>query len=261
MPEHEGKVAVVSGGSRGIGKACARALAADGAAIMLLASNADRLRAAATEIHAETGRRVETCAEDLRTLDGCRRAFEATDAAFGRCDLLINSAGATKGGVWPDQPDEEFVDGFALKFYSAVRLCRLFWPELKAAHGTVINIVGGFSRTPAPDFLVGGVVNAALANFSKGLAGAGLRDDVNVNWVHPGLTVTERLDEIFERRAEQQGLSRDEVQAQAVRDEGIRRLGEAEDVANLVAYLCSAKARHIHGTAIQIDGGGTKGYY
>ena len=261
MPEHEGKVAVVSGGSRGIGRACALALAAEGADVMLLASNADRLSAAAGEISHATGRRVVTHAADLRTLEGCEAAFAATEAGFDRCDILINSAGATKGGVWPDQPDEEFVDGFALKFYSAVRLCRLFWPALVAANGVVINIVGGFSRTPAADFLVGGVVNAALANFSKGLAGAGLRDDVNVNWVHPGLTVTERMDEIFERRAERQGLSRAEVQTQAIADEGIRRLGEAEDVANLVAYLCSAKARHIHGTAVQIDGGGTKGYY
>lgn len=261
MTEHKGKVAVISGGSRGIGKACAAALAAEGAEVMLLSSNPDRLAAAADEISQATGQRAAFHASDLRTLEGCEEAFRATQDAFGRCDILINSAGATKGGVWPDQPDDEFVDGFALKFYAAVRLSRLFWPHLVSAKGAVINIVGGFSRTPAPDFLVGGVVNSALANFSKGLAGAGLRDDVNVNWVHPGLTVTERLDEIFERRAEQQGSTRDAVQAAAVADEGIRRLGEAEDVASLVAYLCSGKARHIHGTAVQIDGGGTKGYY
>ena len=261
MPEHEGKVAVVTGGSKGIGKACARALAEDGADVMLLASNAERLATAAAEISEATGRRVESHAADLRTIDGCTDAFHATEATFGRCDMLINSAGATKGGIWPEQSDDEYVDGFALKFYSAVRLCRLFWPSLKNSHGTVINIVGGFSRTPAPDYLVGGVVNAALANFSKGLAGAGLRDDVNVNWVHPGLTVTERLDEIFERKAEQQGKTRDQVQTEAVADEGLRRLGQPEDIASMVAYLCSAKGRHIHGTAIQIDGGGTKGYY
>jgi len=184
---------------------------------------------------------------------------DAARAAYGRCDILVNCAGATKGGLWPEQPDDDFVDGFALKFFAAVRLCRLFWADLAAARGIVINIVGGFARTPAPDYLVGGAVNAALANFSKGLAGAGLRDDVNVNWIHPGLTVTERLDEIFERRAQQQGLSRDQVQAEAVAAEGLRRLGQPEDVAALVAFLCRLEARHIHGTGLQIDGGGTKG--
>ena len=261
MGEHEGKVAVVTGGSKGIGKACAMALAREGAEVMLLASDAGRLAAAALEIADMTGRRVETHAADLRTQEGCKAAFAATRQAFGRCNMLINSAGATKGGIWPDQPDDDYVDGFALKFYAAVRLCRLFWPSLKESQGTVINIVGSFARTPAPDYLVGGAVNAALANFSKGLAGAGLRDDVNVNWVHPGLTVTERLDEIFARKAVQQGKTPDEVQAESVASEGIRRLGEADDVANLVAFLCSAKARHIHGTGIQIDGGGTKGCF
>ena len=260
MPHHDGKVAVVTGGSRGIGKACALALANDGADIMLLSSNPDHLATAADEI-ARTGRRVETVAADLRALPGCEAAFGATMAAFGRADILINSAGATKGGLWPDQPDDDFVDGFALKFCAAVRLCRLFWPALIKTRGSVVNIVGGFARTPAPDYLVGGAVNAALANFSKGLAGAGLRDDVNVNWVHPGLTVTERLDEIFERRAAQQGKTRRQVQDDAVAAEGLRRLGEAEDVAALVAFLCSPAARHIQGTGIQIDGGGTKGCF
>jgi NAD(P)-dependent dehydrogenase (short-subunit alcohol dehydrogenase family) len=142
-----------------------------------------------------------------------------------------------------------------------VRLCRLFWPALKERRGTVVNIVGGFARAPAADFLVGGAVNAALANFSKGLAAVGLRDDVNVNWIHPGLTVTERLEEIFARRAEQQGKSRDEIERESVAAEGLRRLGQPEDVAALVAFLCSPAARHIHGAGIPIDGGGAKGYY
>ena len=180
---------------------------------------------------------------------------------FGQCDMLINSAGATKGGLFPDQPDEEMLDGFALKFHAAVRLSRFLWPHLKQSKGTVINIVGGFARTPSSDFMVGGSVNAALANFTKALANQGLKDDVNVNWIHPGMTVTERLKETFETRAAQQNLSREQVQENAVAAEGLRRLGEPEDVAELVAFLCSPQARHIHGTGISVDGGGSKGYY
>ena len=125
----------------------------------------------------------------------------------------------------------------------------------------MINIVGGFARTPSSDFMVGGSVNAALANFTKALANQGLKDDVNVNWIHPGMTVTERLKETFEIRAVQQNLSREQVQENAVAAEGLRRLGEPEDVAELVAFLCSPQARHIHGTGISVDGGGSKGYY
>ena len=109
--------------------------------------------------------------------------------------------------------------------------------------------------------MVGGSVNAALANFTKALANQGLKDDVNVNWIHPGMTVTERLKETFETRAAQQNLSREQVQENAVAAEGLRRLGEPEDVAELVAFLCSPQARHIHGTGISVDGGGSKGYY
>ena len=253
--------AVISGASKGIGYAIAQRLAADGAEVGLLASNEGRLKDAADHIHKETGSRAVYHAVDLRTLQGCEEAHREIAEALGGCDILVNAAGATKGGVWPEQADEEWEDGFALKFYAAVRLARLFWPTLVAAHGTVINIVGGFARTPAPDFMVGGVVNAALSNFSKALAAQGLRDDVNVNWVHPGLTVTERLGGIFEGRAKQQGKSRDQIEKEAITHEGIRRLGQPEDVAALVAFLCSDQARHIQGTAIQIDGGGTPGYY
>lgn len=255
-----GKTAFISGGSKGIGFACARRLAKDGSDVFLAASNAERLAEAADRIRQETGRRAGFHAADLRSLEGCREAVSAL-ASFGGCDILINSAGATKGGIFPDQPDEDMVDGFALKFHGAVRLCRLLWPALKKSNGTVINIVGGFARTPAADFMVGGAVNAALANFTKALADKGLQDDVNVNWIHPGLTVTERLEGIFADRAGQQGRTRDEIETASIAAEGIRRLGQPEDVAGLVAFLCSAEGRHVHGTGISVDGGGAKGYW
>ena len=121
--------------------------------------------------------------------------------------------------------------------------------------------VGGFARTPDHRFMVGGAVNAALANFSKALANQGLEDDVNVNWINPGLIRTERMDEIFERRAVQDGVTRAEAERDAVKAQGLRRLGTPEDIAATVAFLCRAEARHIHGSVITIDGGGTKGIF
>ena len=109
--------------------------------------------------------------------------------------------------------------------------------------------------------MVGGAVNAALANFSKALAGQGLQDDVNVNWINPGQTETERLQKLLETRARDENRSVDDVRAERMQAEGIRRLGQPEDTAALVAFLCSNEARHIHGAGIAVDGGATKGYF
>jgi len=259
--ELAGKVAVITGGSRGIGAAVAGRLAAEGADCLLAARTVDDLSATAESIGQATGRRIETCAVDLRSLEGCEQLAAAVDEHFGRVDILVNNAGATQGGPFLEVSDETWVDGFALKFWAAVRLSRLLWPQLKEAKGTVVNIVGGFARTPAPDFLIGGSVNAALANFSKGLAGLGLRDDVNVNTVHPGQTVTSRLDEIFVNRAAQAGVTPEEFKQGIIDRQGLRRLGEPDDVANVVAFLCLPASRHIQGVAVAVDGGGTAGLF
>ena len=175
--------------------------------------------------------------------------------------MLVNNAGATKGGKFLEQPDDAWTDGFALKFFGAVRLTRLFWPLLKAAHGNVVIIVGGAARTPGPDFLIGGAVNAAIANFAKGLTAMGNRDDVNINVVHPGQTQTDRVEQLFAQFAKAQNKTVEQVREEALVKSGLRRIGQPEDVAELALFLCGARARHIHGTAIAIDGGGTPGYY
>ena len=122
-------------------------------------------------------------------------------------------------------------------------------------------IVGGAARTPDHTFMVGSSVNAALANYSKALAGQGLLDDVNVNWISPGQTETSRLQNLLARRAEDEGKTVDAVRQERIQNEGIRRLGRPEDIAELVCFLCGDKSRHIHGAGIAIDGGATKGYF
>ena len=254
----EGKVAVVTGGSRGIGRAIATELALNGCNCLLAAKTESNLAAARQEIGAASGQRIEIVAADLRTTGGCASVHAASLSTFGGLDILVNNAGATKGGDFLEQADEVWEDGFALKFYACVRLSRLFWPALVESQGFVVNIVGGFARTPDPDFLVGGAVNAAMANFTKGLAARGKQDGVNVNAIYPGLTETERVQELFAGRAAQLGLSVDEVRTKAVKKQGLRRLGTPKDVAKLAAFLCSPDARHIQGTAIAVDGGATE---
>ena len=261
MKRLSGKNAFISGSSRGIGLACAKALAEQGANVFLVATNEVLLKEATSEIQQRSAVQVGFYAVDLSTLEGCLQASHAFLEQLGQANILVNSAGSTKGGIFPEQSDEEMIDGFALKFHGAVRLCRQLWPSLKASKGTVINIVGGAARSPSRDFMVGGSVNAALANFSKALAAQGLVDDVNVNWILPGMTETERMERLLEGKAKMQNKSKDEVRADSIRNEGIRRLGLPEDVAELVVFLCSPAARHIQGAGIPVDGGAGKGYY
>ena len=148
--EFEGKVVVVTGGSRGIGRAIAAAFAREGAQTVLAASNAGNLADAAEAVAAAGGPAPMTVAGDLRTLAGCEALFAKVTERFQRCDVLANCAGATRGGKFLEQADDLWIDGFALKFFAAVRLTRLFWPLLKTAHGSVVNIVGGAARTPGP---------------------------------------------------------------------------------------------------------------
>jgi NAD(P)-dependent dehydrogenase (short-subunit alcohol dehydrogenase family) len=257
MTGNAGKVAVVTGGSRGIGRAVADRLAADGFDVLLVSRSAESLQRAAADIGKASGRRVLFCAADLRTEDEAKRVAKYALDQFGRVDVLVNCAGATRGGPFTELGHDVWLDGFALKFFGAVHLSRALWPALKAAHGTVVNIGGGFARTPDPDFMIGGAVNAALANFSKALSKQGLRDDVNVNIVHPGTTVTERMNEIVRTRAAAERKDPADVAKSMVAREGIRRLGQPEEVAHLVSFLCDPKSRHIQGSAITIDGGAT----
>jgi 3-oxoacyl-[acyl-carrier protein] reductase len=258
--EFAGKVVVVSGGSRGIGRGIAAAFAREGAQTVLASSSEDNLAAAAAAI-AKAGPKPLTIAGDLRQLAGCEQVFAHVRDQIGRCNILVNNAGRTRAGNFLDLPDEAFFDGFALKYFGAVRLTRLFWPMLKAAQGHVINIVGGAARSPEAEFLVGSSVNAALANFSKGLSRLGMRDGVNVNVIHPGNTDTERQQELLAQRAAATGKTVEQLREEARARTGIRRTGKPEDIAALALFLCSERARHIQGTATAVDGGATVGYY
>jgi len=256
-----GKVVVVSGGSRGIGRGIAEAFASEGAHTVLLASSERNLEAAAQVMEDRGAQRPLLCAADLRTEAGCAKAAALIAERHQRCDVLVNSAGATKAGSFLAQGDELWQDGFALKFFGCVRLCRLLWPYLRESKGHVVNIIGGAARTPDPEFLIGGSVNAAMHNFTKGLAGLGKRDGVNVNAILPGLTETERVEQIFKQRAAAAGQSIEAVRAEQITREGLSRLGRPEDIAALALFLCSEGARHIQGTAIAVDGGSTPGVY
>ncbi len=259
--ELSGKVAVISGGSRGIGRAIALAFAAQGAQTVLAAKSQANLEKTAAEIAATGAPKPLIVAADLGTTEGCQAVFDAVKKAYGRCDILVNNAGATKAGNFLEQPDAVWMEGFALKFFGAVRLSRLFWPMLSAAQGKVVNIDGGMARTPNPANLIGSSVNAAMASFSKGLSSHGIRDGVNVNTIHPGRTETDRNADLVKQQAAAEGKTVAQIADETAKKAGVRRLGQPEDVAALAVFLVSPAASHIQGAAIAVDGGGTKGLF
>lgn len=122
----------------------------------------------------------------------------------------------------------------------------------------MVNVIGAASKTPSPNFMIGGAVNAAITNFTKALAGIGLRDGVRVNAVHPGMTVTGRLDRLLDQRAATEGISREEYERKELAAAGLRSYAEPGDIANLVAFLASPRSGQIHGADLFIDGGATK---
>ncbi len=254
----DGKIAVVAGGSRGIGKGIARRLAEEGCDLLLVAATEANLAAARQDIAAKTGRRVETCAADLGDPAGADAALDAAASAYGRADILVNSAGVAVGGAFLDLTDEIWQRGFGPKLFGTVRMCQRFWPLLKEANGSVVNIAGTRGKVPAHDFMVNSAVNAALMNFTKALAGLGLVDDVNVNCVVPGQTRTDLLNDNFRQAAAMENSTPGEVEKKRLARAGLRRFGEPEDIANVVAFLVSPLGRHVHGVMLPVDGGTDK---
>ena len=240
------KTAIVTGSSKGIGRAIAVRLARDGAEVVLCARDPDALAGAVREIEA-IGSRAIAVPLDLRLPDSAPRVVHAALEAFGQIDILVNNAGATKRGEFEELTDDEWTDGFALKFFGSVRLTRAAWPHLKKQSGSVVNIAGIGGRTPGSQFTIGGSVNAALLSFTKAMADLGVRDGVQVNAINPGAIRTERL---------AKRLAGDE--AAFIRAANIRRLGEPADIANLVAFVVSQAGSFLQGSLIDIDGGQTK---
>lgn len=259
--ELAGKTAVVTGASKGIGKRVSEHLLAKGCNVVLVSRDAEALKSACAELSQGAHAGASFVAADLSIERDVLRAAEQSLLAFGTVDILVNVAGATKAGSFPEQPDSEWIQGFALKFFGAVRLARALWPTLKAQKGVVINIGGAATYAPSPGFMVGGAVNAALAHFSKALSLQGLKDDVNVNIVHPGMTVSDRMFALLETQSEMEGRPLEEVMEDNIKKSGSRRLGDPDDIANLVTFLCSPTARHIQGQSITVDGGASSGFH
>jgi len=249
-----GKVAVVTGASRGIGRAIAATLAEEGMSLALVARSRDQLDDLARSLRTKS----LVLAVDLREPDAPSMVVAATLSHFGRLDLLVNNAGATKRGDFFELSDHDWADGFALKFLGAMRCCRAAWPHLKAAGGNIVNIVGIGGRTGTAEFTIGGSVNAALLNLTKALADRGVRDGVRVNAINPGSIATDRLQARLRSFASDHGLDLTRAEQEMARLSGVARFGQPDEIARVVAFLASPRTEFCHGTVVDVDGGQTR---
>jgi len=252
-------VVIVSGASRGIGRAIAIEFGQHGYTCVLAARDGDALARVAEEIHALGGPQPLYIAGDLREAAQPARVVEQTVERFGRLDALVNNAGATRRGDFLALTDEDVIDGFALKFHATVRFCRAAWSHLEHSRGAIVTIAGIGANTPTAEFTIGGPVNSALINFSKALADHARGTGLRINTVNPGAIATERLTVRIEALAAQKGLSQDEARAEMLRLQGLSRYGEPAEIARVVRFLCSDEASYIHGATIDVDGGATPG--
>ena len=249
-----GKVAIVTGASRGIGRAIAQALAAEGMKLALVARSRDQLEELRTSIPTE----CLVQAVDLKEPAVAPAVVAATLARFAHLDLLVNNAGSTRRGDFLALPDSDWDEGFGLKFFGAMRCCRAAWPHLRATGGSIINIVGIGGRTATAEFTIGGAVNSALLNLTKALADRGVKDGVRVNAINPGSIATDRLQARLRGFASEHHVDLAKAEEQMARALGVARFGEPSEIARVVAFLASAQATYCHGAIVDVDGGQTR---
>ncbi len=249
-----GKVALVTGAGRGIGRAIALELADAGCHVALTARDRAALDAVAQSIAAR-GRKTAVHVADLTAPDQPEAVAEFVKSRFGRLDVLINNAGAARRGDFFKLTDEEWRSGFDLKFFAQVKLSRAVWPLLKASGGSLVAIAGIGARAPVADYMVGASVIGAQLAFMKALADIGKRDGVQVNSVNQGSVDTGRLRHRLSIVMNSTGLAEAEAIEHHRKELDITRFGQPEDVAGLVAFIVSPRGRWLHGAAIDMDGG------
>ncbi len=246
-----GRVALVTGGSQGIGKAVAAMLAQEGASVVIAARGAELLDKVATEIRAAGGK-VHAVAADVSQAADCERLVAETIKTFGRLDILVNNAGTSATGEFESVTDEAWQADFNLKLFAAIRLARLVVPGMRQhGWGRIINMTNIGAKQPRAKSMPTTVTRAAGLAFTKAMSKEFAASNILVNTVCIGLIKAGQ----HERKAARAGVPVEQMYDAMAKDIPLGRVGRAEEVASVVAFLASEAASYVTGSSVNLDGG------
>jgi 3-oxoacyl-[acyl-carrier protein] reductase len=250
------KVALVAAGSRGLGRAVAEELAAEGASLVLCARDRATLTEAAASIADSSGAHVLAVPADVTVVDDIKRVVAAGNERFGQIDILVTNAGGPPAGTFDQLTREQWEDAIRLTLLSGIELMRQVLPGMKERRwGRILNITSIAVKQPVENLMLSNSLRAGLTGFARTLANEVAADGITVNNILPGYTRTERLEELATMMAGKQGISAKEFRAKWEKEIPMGRLGEPREFAALAAFLVSERASYITGTSIQVDGG------
>ncbi|MEX2529222.1 MAG: SDR family oxidoreductase [Gemmatimonadota bacterium] len=256
----EGKVALVAGSSRGLGRAVAEELAEAGVRLVICARGEEALHDAAAEIRRTQGVEVEAVAVDLSSQEGVEQVVEAARRRFGVVEILFTNTGGPPTGSFLDHDLEAWRGAVRQNLESVVELIRAVLPGMQAARwGRIVNCTSVAVKQPVEGLILSNSIRAAVTGMARTLANEVAADGVTVNNVLPGFTRTERLVHLAERNADVRGTTVEEAYEAWNQEIPMGRLGEPRELAAMVAFLVSERAAYVTGTSIPVDGGWVRG--
>jgi 3-oxoacyl-[acyl-carrier protein] reductase len=255
-----GRAAAVAASSRGLGRATARALAAEGASVALCGRDEAQVREAAAQIANETGARTLAVRADVGVAADCRSFVARAADAFGRLDVLVTNTGGPSPGAFEAVEDEEWERAFRVTLANVVHLVKAAVPHMRRGRwGRIVNIASLSARQPVDGLVLSNSFRPAILGLAKTLSNELGKDGILVNTVCPGYTRTGRLDEVAEARARATGVTPAQVIEALGQSVPLRRIAEPEELAAVVVFLCSERASFVTGATIPVDGGATRG--
>ena len=252
----EGKVALVTAASKGLGRAIAAELAAEGATLGICARSADALNAARDQIASETGAEIRAVVADVSTREGIDRATSMMLERFGRVDVLVTNAGGPPAGPFENHDWTVWQRAVDLTLRSGVELSRAVLPGMRERRwGRILNVTSIAVKQPVDGLMLSNSIRAAVTGFARTLANEVATFGITVNNILPGYTRTERVEQLNAANATREGVPVEQVAARIEAQIPMRRLGEPDEFAALAAFLASERASYITGQSIAVDGG------